>query len=162
MQPTRTRTLVTLALVGAVFGIFLPLFWDRASQRLLPVPWFAAFVLWVLALALLLWTLQVRKHLDPKPGIPRIDPLVAARTVALSMAASRTGALVGGFYLGVVAYFVRNVALAPERARVISSGAAAIGAIALMLVALWLEHSCRIPEPPADEEVQPNRGPVPN
>ncbi len=153
MQPTRIRTLVYLAIAGAAIGILLPALWDRASQRLLPIPWLGAIVLFVLAGALLWWTLGVRRRLSGKPGVPRLDPLLAARTVALAMAASRTGALVAGFYAGVVLYFAPNITLAPNRSRVITSAVATLGGIALMVVALWLEHICRVPEPPADDAI---------
>jgi len=151
MQPTRPRTLALLALVAAVFGVALPAIWDRASSRLMPVPWLAAVVLFVLAAALLWWTIGVRQRLSGKPGGPRIDPLLAARTVALSMAASRTGALVAGFYAGVVVYFATDFSLAPNRARVFAGGAAMFGGLAVMAVALWLEHICRLPDPPPDD-----------
>jgi uncharacterized membrane protein YbhN (UPF0104 family) len=162
MQPTRIRTLVILAIVGAVFGLLVPALWDRATQRIMPVPWLAALVLFVLAGALLWWTLGVRRRLSGKPGVERLDPLLAARTVALAMAASRTGALVAGFYAGVVLYFLPNVSFSPNRSRVITGAAATLGAVALLAVALWLERICRIPEPPADEDLVDKRRPQPS
>jgi heme A synthase len=163
MQPTRARTLVYLAFAGAVFGYFLPRIWDALTGNIMPVPLLAAIVLFVLAGALLWWTLGVRRRLSGKPGVERLDPLLAARTVALAMAASRTGALVAGFYAGVVIYFLPKVSFAPDRYRVFTGSAAVLGAVALLVVALWLEHICRIPEPPADDATTPNgRRPQPS
>lgn len=157
MKPTRISTLIWLVVGGGVVGILTPKVWDAASQRYLPVPWLSVIVLWVLAVALLWWTFGVRRRLSGKPGVEPLNPLLAARTVALSMAASRTGALVAGFYAGVAIYFLPNLGIAPGRSRVITATAATLGALALMAVALWLEHICRLPDPPPDEAVEKRR-----
>jgi hypothetical protein len=79
-----------------------------------------------------------------------MEPLVAARSAALSMAASRTGAVVAGFYAGVA------IALAPMwdvpyvRERILVSLAAVGGAVLVVLAALWLERVCRLP--PQDDD----------
>ena len=72
---------------------------------------------------------------------------MAARTAALAMAASRTGAIVGGVYLGIAASFVGRWAQDSGRERVITALLAALAAAAVIAVALWLEHLCRLPQP---------------
>jgi len=153
MKPTRVLTLVYLGFAGVIVGFFLPKIWDALTQRYMPVSWLAAIVLWMLAIALLIWTLLVRHRLSGKPGVTRLDPILAANTVAFSMAASRTGALVAGFYVGVLIYFLPNADLSPGRARVITAIVAGVGALVFMAIALWLERICRIPEPPSDESL---------
>lgn len=115
--------------------------------RLLPVPWTAAVTLWLLAVALLFWALLSRPRLLRKEGHRPMPPLVAARTAALAMAASRTGALVGGFYAGVLVGVLPYDSPA-GRERLWSAGAAVLGALALTVVAVWLERLCRLPEDP--------------
>ena len=98
---TRVRLLLVIALVAAVVG------WARhpAGRRLRrPQPAGAvdrAGGDGSAALALVLWARGTRARLARRPGTRPIEPLVAARTAALAMAGSRTGAAVAGFYLGV-------------------------------------------------------------
>lgn len=144
------RLLLAIAAVLAAIGWGVTRLVDAYAGRSLPVPWTAPAVMVVLAIALALWARGTRDRLAGKPGTKRIEPLVAARSAALAMAASRTGAVVGGFYAGVA------IALAPMwdvpyvRERVLVSLAALGGAVLVVLGALWLERICRLP--PQDDE----------
>jgi hypothetical protein len=150
MKPTRIRLLLAIAAVLAAIGWGVTRLVDAYAGRSLPVPWTAPAVMVVLAIALALWARGTRDRLARKPGTKRIEPLVAARSAALAMAASRTGAVVGGFYAGVA------IALAPMwdvpyvRERILVSLAALGGAVLVVLAALWLERVCRLP--PEDDE----------
>ncbi|MFM9136145.1 MAG: DUF3180 family protein [bacterium] len=166
MKPTRWLTLAAVAAVGVAVGWVAVLLVDRLAGRILVVPWLAAGALWVLALAVVLWTLLSRPSLveprrggrrgEPLPvvtttprgaqrtGRPRIPPLVAARTAALAMAASRTGALIGGFYLGILLAIIPVVST-PSGSASASAALASVGACAVLVVsALWLESMCRL------------------
>jgi len=144
------RLLLAIAAVLAAIGWGVTRLVDAYAGRSLPVPWTAPAVMVVLAIALALWARGTRDRLAGKPGTKRIEPLVAARSAALAMAASRTGAVVGGFYAGVA------IALAPMwdvpyvRERILVSLAALGGAVLVVLAALWLERICRLP--PQDDE----------
>ncbi len=144
------RLLLAIAAVLAAIGWGVTRLVDAYAGRSLPVPWTAPAVMVVLAIALALWARGTRDRLAGKPGTKRIEPLVAARSAALAMAASRTGAVVGGFYAGVA------IALAPMwdvpyvRERILVSLAALGGAVLVVLGALWLERICRLP--PQDDE----------
>ena len=75
-----------------------------------------------------------------------MPPLVAARTAALALAASRTGALIGGFYLGIALGLI-GVLQTPSGSSSFGAAVASVVACALMVaVALWLEWMCRLPE----------------
>jgi hypothetical protein len=154
--PTPLRLLVLLAGLAATAGWGLAQVWDSVTGTYLPVPWTAAIGLGALAVALLVWTVLARPRLARKPDTRPLDPIVAARTAALAMAASRTGAVVGGLYLGIAAAFAPILGQEPGRARVLSAGAAVLAAVAVVVVALWLERCCRLPDPPggtvADED----------
>jgi hypothetical protein len=116
-----------------------------ALSRIVPVPWLAAATLWILALAIGLWAVLSRPRLLRTPGARPLPPLVAARTAALAMAASRVGALVGGFYAGVA------IGVLPMRDVPAGVGSlwpavtAAAGGVVLAVLALWLERMCRLP-----------------
>lgn len=171
MKPTRWLTLAAVAAVGVAVGWVAVLLVDRLAGRILVVPWLAAGALWVLALAVVLWTLLSRPSLvEPRrggrrgeplpvvtttprgaqqtgtqdPGRPRMPPLVAARTAALAMAASRTGALIGGFYLGILLAIIPVVST-PSGSASASAALASVGACAVLVAsALWLESMCRL------------------
>jgi hypothetical protein len=153
VRPTRWVPLVAIAAIALAVGWVLVDAVERVAGRILGVPWLAAVALWVLALGVLGWTLLSRGRLGHSPSGPAgagnqpgpsMPPLVAARTAALAMAASRTGALIGGFYVGV-ALGLLGVRDTPTGSQ--SLGAAAVSAVACVLLvgsALWLERLCRL------------------
>jgi len=150
MRPTRARVLVALAAVAAAVGWGLLQLVIGQSGRVLGVPWLAAGTIWILALDIGLWALLSRPRLQRKPGARPLPAMVAARTAALAMAASRTGALVAGFYAGV------GLGCLPARMTPAGSDAlwaalaTAVGALALVGAALWLEWLCRLPSDGSD------------
>ena len=161
MRPTRWVPLVAIASIALAVGWVLVDVVERAAGRILGVPWLAAAALWVLALGLLGWALLSRGRLprrpgsgprpatvspEPTPSRDRMPPLVAARTAALALAASRTGALIGGFYLGIALGLI-GVLQTPSGSASFGAAVASVLACALMVaVALWLEWLCRLPE----------------
>ncbi len=144
MTPTRIRTLAVIALATVLLGWLLVTLVDSLAQRLLPVPWTAAAALALMALSLLVWALLARPRLLRKPGREPLPPLTAARTAALAMAASRTGAGVGGFYAGVVLGLLPSWDTPAGRDYLLAAAAAALASAALAAVALWLESLCRL------------------
>jgi hypothetical protein len=83
----------------------------------------------------------------PGPGEEPLDPLAVARYAVLAKASSVAGAIFTGFYAGFLPW------LLVESGRVSDAGAdlpptigGLLASIALMLVALWLERACRVPD----------------
>lgn len=152
MSPTRVRVLLTLAGVAAAVGWGILQVITGQSGRVLPVPWLAAVTMWVLAVAVGIWALLSRPRLQRKPGSRPMPGLVAARTAALAMAASRTGALVAGFYLGVaLGAFPARFTPAGSDA-LWAAAATTLGSLALVGAALWLEWMCRLPSDGPDAQ----------
>jgi ABC-type thiamin/hydroxymethylpyrimidine transport system permease subunit len=151
MKPTRPWGLVAVALVAAAIGWGVVQVVDAWLGRLVPVPWLAAAALWLVAGALVYWTISSRPRLQHKPGAKPMPPLVAARTAALAMAASRIGALVAGFYAGVAVGMLPSAATPTGSSTLWSASLASLGAVVLTLAALWLEHVCRLPIGPPDD-----------
>ncbi len=145
MTPTRPRLLVVLAVVGAVVGWALTRLVDAYAGRSLPVPWTAPVVMALLAFALVLWTRGTRARLARKPGTKPMEPIVAARSAALAMAGSRTGAVVGGFYLGVAVALSGSWEVPYVRELVLLSLATVLGSVGVVAASLWLERVCRLP-----------------
>lgn len=145
MGPTRLRLLVALAAVAAVLGYALVTIVAGRSGQVIQVPWLAAASIWVLALALVMWAVLSRPRLQRRPGTKPMPSMMAARTAALAMAASRAGSLVAGFYAGMAMASLPHIDTPAGSATAWAGAASALGAAALAVAALWLEHLCRIP-----------------
>lgn len=156
MTPTRLRLLALIAVVAGVVGWVLATIADSILERYLPVPWSAALAMWLLAVGLGMWGLIVRPRLQRKPGTEPLPPFVAARTAALALAASRVGAGVFGFYLGVGLVFVGDLPVPAAQNGTWASGATALGGAAITAIALWLERLCRITDGDDDESGTPS------
>jgi len=145
MEPTRLRLLVALAVLAGAVGWAAAKLVDAYANRTLPVPWTMAVAMAMLALALALWARGTKARLSRREGTKPMDPIVAARTAALALAGSRTGALVAGFYVGVGLALVPDWSVPSVRDRIVVA-LVTVGFAALVVVAaLWLERICRIP-----------------
>ena len=149
MGTTRIRLLIVLAAITGVLGYAVVTIVAGQSGRVIQVPWLAAATLWVLALAMLMWALlsrpRLQRHKGAKSGSTQMPPLMAARTAALAMAASRVGSLVTGFYAGVALASLPHRDTPAGMTTTWASAASALGALALVAAALWLEYLCRLP-----------------
>jgi len=148
------RLLLAMLVISAAVGWGVTTLVDAYADRTLPVPWTAALVMFLLALALALWARGTRARLAHAPGTKPIEPLVAARSAALAMAASRTGAIVAGFYAGVAIAFAASWEVSSVRERVVVALVTVLGAGLVVFSALWLERVCRVP-PDADDDEKP-------
>ncbi len=148
MTPTSARLLVTLGFVSAVAGWVVADMVDRLAGRSVPVPWTAPATLVILAFALVFWAVGTRRRL--REG--RVDPFVAARTAALAMAASRTGAIATGVYAGFLVWFAGQWWIEAARQRGFASMAAVVAGLLVVAAALWLERICRITTDSDDDD----------
>lgn len=149
---TKPSLLIALALLAGSFGWSMAHLWSRWFDTQMPLPELTAVVMWSLTVSLVIWTVSARRRINPKPGQPRMHPLVAARSAALALAASRTGALVFGFYLGVLIVNLNHLQSDAGHSRVIICGLVIVASACLVATALWLEKICQIPKPPVDEK----------
>jgi len=145
VTPTRPLLLAALAVLAGAIGFAAVSLWETAFGRTLPVPLMASITLFLLAVAIFIWALLIRPRLMRKEGTKPISPFTAARTAALAMAASRTGALVAGFYLGTALAFSGKLYIPVAKERFWFALIAALAAILVVLAALWLEYICRLP-----------------
>lgn len=154
LRPTRPRLLVALAAISAALGWATARLVDAFAERSLSVPITMPVVMALLALATALWARGTRARLAGRPGTRPMDPIVAARSAALAMAASRAGAIVAGFYVGAAIALAPGWDVAGVRERVITALVTVVMAVLLAVAGLWLEHICRLPDepPPADDD----------
>jgi ABC-type thiamin/hydroxymethylpyrimidine transport system permease subunit len=156
VTPTRPLQLIVLGVLASAIGWAAVQLSQGIFAGTLPVPWTAAMTLALLALSLFCWSLIIRPRILHKKGAKPLSPFVAARSAALAMAASRTGAIVAGFYGGAVIGLSPNYAMAITRQRLWLALAAAVAAVLVVLAALWLEHICRLDDDDKDGPKQGN------
>jgi hypothetical protein len=152
LRPTTWRLLVALAAIAAALGWAANRLVDAFAERSLSVPITMPVAMALLALTTALWARGTRARLSGKPGTRPMDPLVAARSAALAMAASRVGAIVAGFYAGVLVDLVPRFDVPGVRERGVVAIATVVMAVLLALAGLWLERICRLPDDPAPSE----------
>lgn len=150
MQPTKISMLAVLAILAAAVGWSVAQLWPTFFGQGMPVSVGSAIAMILVFVTLLIWTLMTRARLKPGATVNRLHPIVAAKTAALAMSASRVGSLAFGFYVGVL---LANIAADYSSAgtdRIQISAITAIASLLTAVVALWLERICQIKEPPSD------------
>lgn len=151
VRPTRVRLLVAVAAVAGILGWSVTRLADSVAGRYLPITWTAAGAVWLLAASLLMWSWYVRPRLLRREGSAPLSPHVAARTTALALASSRSGAAVAGAYAGVAIAFLGELIAPAARDSAFAAGVASVGGLILAVGGMWLESLCRIDD--SDEDV---------
>lgn len=146
MRFTKPRDLLA---AGLVAGLLAHLLIRLAYDTLPPLPTFAGFTLLVIAAGNLWLGFSLRARILRRPGARPLQPLTAARAVALAKASSLLGAIMLGAWAGVLIYVL------PARGQfeaadhdVLSGVVGMVCAALLIAAALWLEHCCKTPEDP--------------
>jgi hypothetical protein len=150
MKFTRFRDLVAVALVA---GLLTAIVLRLVYAELPTLPRLAGVTFGVLAVveAILAWQLRIR--ITGKPGTRTVQPLTAARAVALAKASSLVGALMFGVWVGVLLTVLPLAALSSAVADDRTTGLVGlVGSAALVAAALWLEHCCKTPDPPQQDD----------
>ena len=154
MTPTRPGTLAALIIGFGVLGYSVAaLFYGDLP----PLPRYAPVSVVLLAIVELAMARVVRDRLAhrTRPGVRRprpLHPMQVARAAVLAKASSSGGAVLLGFYSGLLAWTL------PRRSRLAATGddavvavVSALACLALVVAALLLERACRRPDEPALE-----------
>lgn len=150
MKRTGPAPLIGLFLIGTVAAYLLELVVQSRGGFIYIPPITVAFTLFAVAISVVLLAIPIRRRVTGKRKEP-VDPLYAARVVALAKASSYAGALLLGLGAGVLLYlFGRPISptgfmLANALAQVTSAALL----IAAGLIAEWL---CVLPPEDKDEE----------
>jgi hypothetical protein len=153
---TRLRDLALIAVVTAAIA------WLAIRQWYGDIPklrWFVPLSLILLAIAEAIAASQLRARIRRAPGTPPVQPLAAARSLALAKASAQVGAAMVGVWAGLLLYTVprlSDLAAAGDDTRVGVAGV--IASASLVGAALWLEYCCRTPKPPDDADQRPPLG----
>lgn len=152
LRPTDPATLVVMALAAAAVSWLIV---GNYYGDLPKVPWIPAFTVFALAVGEGVLARATRARIERRPGSAPLVPLAIARYAVLAKASSLAGAIFGGFYAGLLVWLIawrgRLSAAAADLAPAVGG---LVAAAALVAAALWLEHACRVPKPPDDDDKQ--------
>lgn len=150
--PTRKRDLTAAVVGAAVLGYLVVL---ELYRWLPPITLWTGVSLLAVAIVEALWGRYVRNKVDEGEigdGGGRLHPLAVARTVVVAKASAWMGALVLGWWLAVLAYFLpRRSWLRIAAEDTPGAVVAAVSALALVVAALWLQHCCKSPQDPTEQ-----------
>jgi hypothetical protein len=148
MTPIRPWPLALAAVVAGA-GAWLLIRFGYAHFP--PLPWTAAAALLLLALAETWSGRNVRSQIRGQAwSSRRLAPIAVARMAVLAKASAVAAAVFGGVSAGFLGYLGGIVAKPAPRRDTITAGATLIAALLLAAAAVYLERSCRAPEPPDD------------
>lgn len=149
----RTRTSPSLLVVAAVAaGLAVNVYLQAAYGELPPLPVLAGVTPLVLGGAELVLAVVLRARIRRRPGARPVDALGAARALALAKASSVAGSIVGGAWLGVLAYVLPlRDQIDAARSDTVSATVGVVGAAVLVAAGLWLEYCLRTPDDPGDD-----------
>jgi len=157
MGPTRGRELAAAAAIATIAG-YLAI--HLVYRYFPPVTLWTGMSLLAVAAGEAWWGALVRVRIrDGRIGVGagRLHPLAVARTVAIAKASAWVGAVMLGWWLGVLAYLLtRRSELRVAAADTPGVLVAAVSALALVLAALWLENCCKSPGEPHEDDAHPN------
>ena len=138
-----------LALVSVVVAVGTWLLARAFYGSVPPVSLLAGVSLLLLAGVEVGLAVVLRGRIERRPGAGVLDPIMAARSVALAKASSLGGAVVVGVWTGALAYLLpRRSELAAAAQDVPGAVVGLVSAVLLVVAALVLERTCRTPEDP--------------
>ncbi|MEV6818188.1 DUF3180 domain-containing protein [Nocardiopsis dassonvillei] len=138
MRPTGWRVPSLLAVVGALAGVLI----TNSLPGLPLLPWSAIPTLLLLAVAEGYTAGRTRRE----PGTEPMQPLSAARLVALAKASALFASLALGFFAGMALSVSDTLVLPVHREVFLTALGTALSSGLLLAAALYLEHACRVPE----------------
>lgn len=146
MGPTRKRDLTATVAVVAVASYLLV---RLLYQWFPPITVWTGLSLFAVAVAEVGWAHHVRTKISDGEigdGPGWLHPLAVARSVVIAKASAWVGALVLGFWAGVLGYVLpRRPVLRVAADDTAGAVVAAVSALALLVAALWLQHCCKSP-----------------
>ncbi len=155
MTPTRSRPLLLMSLAIAVLSGLALRVWSARGNELPALPWSAPGVMVLMAVAVLVVGLPVRRWTRGQRTIA-LDPLRAARTVVLAKSAQYAGALLSGWYAGQAIALVATIDVGPRRAMLLRAVISMMTAIAVWVTGWLVEQFCRV-DRSDDEDSAPDQ-----
>jgi hypothetical protein len=149
MKRTGPAPLIGLFLIGGVASYLLELVVQSRGGFIYVPPISLAFTLFVVAVAVVLLAVPIRRKVTGKRKEP-IDAFYAARVLALAKASSFAGSLLLGLGAGVLLYLFGRP-IAPNGAILINVIAQLVSAALLIAAGLIAEWLCVLPPDDLDK-----------
>lgn len=147
------RTVLVVALVTAVLAYLFLSWWTGAfGAAPTPSPVVAA-MLAVLGIAEFVVARRIRRGVEGADD-SRLDPLWAHRMLLMGQAAALTGAVVGGWYLGLLGVLIPDVDAASVRTAAWYTGAMCLGSALLTAGGLRIQSVSRLDPPPPTPDAE--------
>jgi hypothetical protein len=152
VKRTRATPLIGLAVVGIAVGFLIEVGAAGAGLAILVPPISLPVTLVVIAAIVVGFAIPIRRA-TRGTAKTMIDPFRAMRVAVLAKASSLSGALLGGWGLGILLYLLTRSVL-PTANSIWLAVAATVGGFVLLAAGLVAEYLCTLP-PPEDEDGQP-------
>ena len=149
MKRTGPAPLIGLFLIGGVVAYLFELVMQSRGGLIFVPPLTVAVTLAAVAVAVILLAIPIRRRVKGKRKEP-IDPLYAARVLALAKASSLAGALLGGVGAGILFYLFSRP-IAPNEAILTNVILHIVSAATLVAAGLIAESLCALPPEDNDE-----------
>ncbi|MGW6393927.1 DUF3180 domain-containing protein [Streptomyces sp. NPDC055103] len=163
MKQLRLKVLAGLFLAAGILSWGGARLWDSVGT-LPSVPIAAPIVLAVIAVVLTATALSIRSRLkaqrERRPGAKGVEPLMAARAVVFGQASALVAALVAGMYGGTGVYLLGFLDIPARRDQALYAALAVAAGIGVIAAALFLEHVCKLPEDPENNDEDPGKARV--
>ncbi|GAA3756344.1 DUF3180 domain-containing protein [Salinactinospora qingdaonensis] len=148
LRPTSWRLLLAIVIVSGALAYALI---ESLYTQLPILPWTAIPTIVLLALAEGITAYHTRRRIRRVPGTEPIEPLNAARLLALAKASALFAAMVIGVFAGMALSLVGMLTIPAPRADALTATGMLLAGGLLLAAALFLEHACRVPP---DEQEQ--------
>ncbi|GAB3110495.1 hypothetical protein GCM10027055_09910 [Janibacter alkaliphilus] len=139
----RAGSLLLLAVIATGLSWVVGRWWLDAGNQPLRVTWLAAGLLLAMAVVVLVMGWRMRRH---QRGQARVEPLLAARILALAQASALTGAVVGGGYLGQALVLLPDLDFGGRGTIALWDALAGLGGLLVAGAGLIVQSWCRIVE----------------
>ncbi|WP_207391619.1 DUF3180 domain-containing protein [Streptomonospora litoralis] len=137
--------------VAVVSGVLSFLVIDRVYGGIPLLPWSAIPTLLLLAAAETITAVHTRRRIRRVPGTEPMEPLSAARLVALAKASAVFASIAIGAFAGMLAALLERLGAVDARTDALTAAGTLLSAAVLLAAALFLEYACRVP---GEEEPQ--------
>lgn len=142
----RARVLVAVALVvGGASWVVLKLL-EGGGRDLPSTSWLAVLIFVALGLGLLLAGRPVKRLLAGRAPRP-VNPLYAARVLAMAQAAALAGAAFVGWYVAQILLLVPDADIPSQQQQILVLGVLALAAAGIAGIGLLVQRWCRLDEP---------------
>lgn len=151
MGPTRKRDLA-VAVIGV--AILAWLLMRVLYSDFPPITAWTGLPLLGIAAAEAAWAVSVRAKIrDGQIGVGggRLHPLAVARSVVIAKASAWVGAVMAGWWIGVLAFLWLRRTEHVAGTFIPGAVIAAVSALALVIAAMALQHCCKSPGDPTDD-----------